>query len=332
MKGQRLHRRSFIAFLGSVPAAWPMAMRAQQAVIPSIGYLHAATPESAAANLPALRKGLSESGFIEGSNLAIEYRFAGNDYNRLEELAADLVRRRVAVIVALGGAVAARAAKAATGGIPIVFAIGDDPVATGLVTRLNRPGGNVTGVTFLSSELGPKRLGLLNQLVPGVGRYAVLVNPNSADAEALTAEARAAAAAIGKQVEFFAATSAAQIDAAFAELARKEVGALVISSNSFFAERRVQLATLAATHHLPTIYYDRRSAEVGGLMSYGANILEAVRQTGIYAGRILKGEKPADLPVMQAVKFEFVINMQTARALALIVPPALLAIADEVIE
>ena len=327
-----MKRRDFITLLGGAAAVWPLTARAQQSVMPVIGYIHAATPETAAGTLPALRKGLNETGFVEGSNIAIEYRFASNDYNRLPELAADLVRRRVAVVVALGGAVAARAAKAATGSVPIVFAIGDDPVATGLVTSLNRPGGNVTGVTFLSSELGPKRLGLLNELVPGAARYAVLVNPNSADAEAITAEARAAAKVIGKQVEFFAATNAREIDAVFAELVRKAAGALVISSNSLFAERRVQLATQAAAHRLPTIYYDRRAAEVGGLMSYGANIPDAVRQTGIYAGRVLKGEKPADLPVMQAVKVEFVINLQTARALALTVPPTLLALADEVIE
>jgi putative ABC transport system substrate-binding protein len=210
--------------------------------------------------------------------------------------------------------------------------MGDDPVATGIVTSLSRPGGNVTGVTFLSSELRPKRLGLLNELVPGTARYAVLVNPNSADIEAITAGARAAAAAIGKQVELFTATSPGEIDAVFGEFVRKGIGAFVVGANSLFSQRRVQLATLAAAHRLPAIYYDRRAAEAGGLMSYGADILDAVRQTGIYAGRVLKGEKPADLPVMQPVKFEFVINLQTARALALTVPPTLLAIADEVIE
>jgi putative ABC transport system substrate-binding protein len=326
-----MRRREFIAGLGSA-AAWPVVARAQPSTVPVIGYLHVGTPEAAAASLPAFRQGLSQTGFFEDRNVAFEYRFASNDYNRLQELAADLVRRQVAVIVTQGGGATARAAKAATDNIPIVFGMGDDPVAAGVVTSLSRPGSNVTGVTFLSSELLSKRFEFLNELVPGTERYAVLVNPNSADSDVLTAGARRAAAAIGKQVEFFLATSDREIDAAFAELVRKGIGALVVANNSLFAERRVQFAILAAANRLPAIYYDRRTAEVGGLMSYGANILDSVRQTGIYAGRVLKGEKPGDLPVMQAANFELVINLQTARTLGLTVSSTLLALADEVIE
>jgi len=248
------------------------------------------------------------------------------------ELAADLVRRRAAVIYASGGAVAARAAKAATSTIPIVFAMGDDPVADGLVASFNRPGGNVTGIAFLAAELGPKRLGLLKELVPAAAHYAVLVNPGNPATERIIAELRAAARVIGKQVEFFTATSNSEIDSAFADLVQRNADALVVGNSSFFVDRSVQLATLAAHHHLPAIYYYRRIVEVGGLMSYGASIEEATYQAGVYVGRILRGEKPGDLPVMQTTKFELVINRQTAKVLGLKVPPTLIALADEVIE
>jgi ABC-type uncharacterized transport system substrate-binding protein len=328
MTGNFMQRRDFITLLGGAAAAWPMAARAQQPAMPVIGYLQASSAQVTA----EFRKGLSEIGYVEGRNVAIDFRAANNQVDKLPELAADLVRRRVAVILASGGAASAHAAQAATASIPIVFYGGDDPVATGLVASLSRPGGNVTGIAFLSAELGPKRLGLLKELVPGAASYAVLVNPGNPATGSIVAELRAAAATIGKQIEFFSASSNREIDAAFADLVRRGADALVIGSSFLFSNRRAQLATLAAHHRLPAIYYDRGATEVGGLMSYGASIADAARQAGIYTGRILKGEKPADLPVMQAVKFEFVINLQTARTLGLQVPPGLLAIADEVIE
>jgi putative ABC transport system substrate-binding protein len=323
-----MRRREFIALLGGA-ATWPVTARAQQPKVSLVGYMHAAAGEPSVA---ALRKGLSETGFIEGRNVTVEVHSANNDYNRLSELAADLVRRRVDVIVAGGGAVSVRAAKAATASIPIVFAAGADPVATGLVASLNRPGGNVTGISFLSNDLGPKRLGLLNELVPSASRYALLINPEAPGTESLTVEFRTAAASIGKQIEVFTASSGREIDSAFAVLVRGGANALVVGSSSLFNSRAAQLTTLAASHHMPAIYYDRRIVEIGGLMSYGADILDATRQSGIYVGRILKGEKATDLPVMRTTKFELVINLQTARVLGLTVSPTLLALADEVIE
>jgi putative tryptophan/tyrosine transport system substrate-binding protein len=326
-----MRRREFITLLGGA-AAWPLAARAQHSSVPMVGYLHVVSPQQTEAVTVAFRQGLSEIGYIEGRNLAVEYRFANNDYNRLPELAADLVRRRVAVIVATGGAVSARAAKAATTTIPIVFVMGDDPIAAEVVASFNRPGGNITGIAFLSTQLGPKRLGLLHELVPEATRYAVLVNPQNPATESIVVELRTAAATIGKKVEVFTASSIREIDLAFADLVRSGANALVVGGSALFTSRRVQLATLATYHRIPAIYYTRPAAEVGGLMSYGANIADATRQAGIYAGRILKGEKPADMPIMQAVKFEFVINLQTARTLGLTVPATLLAQADEVIE
>jgi putative ABC transport system substrate-binding protein len=326
-----MRRREFITLLGGA-AALPVVARAQQPAMPVIGFLHAVSPEADEETVAAFRRGLSEAGYIEGRNVAIEFRWANNQIDRLPELAADLVRRGVAVIVAMGGAVSALAAKAATATIPIVFTVGDDPVATGLVTSFSRPGGNVTGVSFMSMEIGPKRLGILKELVPSAALYAVLVNPVLPSTASIIAELRVAAAGIGRQVEVFTARNIREIDAAFADLVRGGAGALVVGSSSLFNTRRVHLATLAAHHHLPAIYYDRRVAQVGGLMSYGASIVDAVRQSGAYSGRILRGEKPADLPVMRATKFEFVINLQTARTLGLEVPPMLLAQADEVIE
>jgi putative ABC transport system substrate-binding protein len=324
-------RREFAAAIGSA-AAWPIAPRAQPAAMPVIGVLSALFARDAQPALAALRQGLLEAGYVQGQNFAIEYRWADTDYTRLPELAADLVRRRVSVIFASGGAVSARAAKAATQTIPIVFVVGADPVATGLVTSLNRPGGNVTGIAFLSNELGPKRLGLLNELVPGASRYALLVNPDAPGTEALTVEFRAASARMGKQMEVFTANRVGEIDSAFAELVRKGADALVVGSSSLLNRRSVQLATLASHYRIPAIYYDRHIVDVGGLMSYGANLDEADRQAGIYAGRILKGEKPADLPVMQTTKFEFVINLETAKTLGITVPPNVLALATDVIE
>jgi putative ABC transport system substrate-binding protein len=324
-----IRRREFISFVGGATAAWPLAALAQQSATPVIGYLHSGSFE--ARNVAAFLKGLSDVGFVEGRNLSIEYRAAHDQYDLLPELAADLVRRRVSLIYAGGGTVAVSAAKAATQTIPIVFAMGGDPVARGFVTSFNRPGGNVTGVSFLSYELGPKRIGLLNELVPGASRYALLFNPVP-ETESSTAELRGAAARIGKQIEVFTARNVSEIDTAFADLVRRGAEALVVSASSLFNTRRVQLATLAAYYRLPASYDDRRAVEVGGLMSYGASFEDAFRQAGIYVGRILKGEKPANLPVMQPTKFDLVINLTTAKVLGLTVPDRVLAIADEIIE
>ena len=327
-----MKRREFIAGLCGTAAALPLVAHAQPPAMPVIGVLRAQSSDSLDRTVVPFRKGLGETGFVEGRNVAMEIRTADNDYSRLPELAADLVRRRVAVIYASGGSVSALAAKAATASIPIVFSIGDDPVRSGLVASLNRPGGNVTGTAFLTTELGPKRLGLLKELVPGAARYAALVNPDNPATVSITAELRAAANMVGREIEVFTARNAREIDAAFVDIAQRGAGALVVGASVLFPNRSVQIATLAAHHRLPAIYYDRQTVEVGGLMSYGANIMDATRQSGIYAGRILKGDKPADLPVIQTVKFEFVINLQTARTLGLTVPPTLLAQADEVIE
>jgi putative ABC transport system substrate-binding protein len=308
-----------------------MVVRAQQpGQLPVVGFLNAASANQRSG--PAFRKGLSETGFVEGHSVFIEYRAANNDYSRLPELAADLVRHRVAAIYANGGAIIARAAKAATSTIPIIFAMGDDPVADGLVASFNQPGGNVTGIAFFISELGSKRLGLLKDLVPAAMHYAVLVNPGNPATERIIAELRTAARVLGKEIEVFTATNNREIDAAFANLVERGADALIVGSSSLFVDRSIQLATLASHHHLPTIYYDRRIVEVGGLMSYGSDIADAVRQAGIYTGRILKGEKPADLPIMRSTRFEFLINLQTAKTLGIEVPPTLLALADEVIE
>jgi putative ABC transport system substrate-binding protein len=327
-----MQRREFLTLLGGAAASWPLTTQAQQGRIPVVGYLHAVSPELQEPNLAAFRKALAGRGFVEGRNVAVEYRYAHNDYNRLPGLVADLVRRQVAVILALGGAVVTQAAKNANANIPIVFVQGDDPVATGLVASLNTPAGNVTGIAFLSTELGPKRLGLLKELVPAATRYALLVNPLSPTTDLIIADMRAAAASIGREIEVFAASTVREIDSAFAMLVRKGCDALVVGSSSLFATRGVQLATLAALNRLPAMYYTRASVEVGGLMSYGANIPDAVYQGSTYVGRILQGEKPADLPIIQSAKFEFVLNLQTARSFGLDVPPALLALADEVIE
>jgi putative ABC transport system substrate-binding protein len=323
-------RREFITLLGGAAAAWPLAARAQQSAVPIVGYLDLGSPEPSVLLLSAFRKGLSETGYVEGRNGAIEYRWAQNESERLPTLAADLVRRQVAVIVTGDGTSTALAAKAATATIPIVFSTGVDPVQTGVVASLDRPGGNVTGITHMNAELGPKRLGLLLDLVPGAARITVLV-PTGLVSTHTIGDLEAAATALGRQIDFLPAMTSHEIDAAFSSLERKPADALLVSPGPAI-ERRVQIRTLATRHALPTIYPWRDDAVAGGLMSYGIVITDQFRLLGIYTGRLLKGEKPADLPIMRPTKFEFVINLQTARALGLAVPPGLLAIADEVIE
>jgi putative ABC transport system substrate-binding protein len=324
-----IKRRDFITLLGGA-AAWPVAARAQQPTLPVIGYLSLGSPGQSDAVVAAFRKGLSEMGYVEGRNLAIEFRWAQNDFGRLPELAADLVRRRVAVIAAVGTA-GPLAAKALTGTIPIVFSIGYDPVQAGLVPSLNRPGGNTTGIAFMMLELGAKRLGLLHELLPSAQRFAVLVNPGNPTAATMIPDLRAAAA-IGREIEVFYAGTSAEIDAAFATLVQKRADALLVSPQTLFANRRAQILGLAARRAVPAIYGNRADVEAGGLMSYGPILSDSFRQFGIYAGRILKGETPGELPVMRATKFELVINLQTAKLLGIEVPPTLLAIADDVIE
>ena len=326
-----MRRREFIGLLGGA-AAWPLAARAQQAVMPVVGFVYPGVPELSTGIVAAFRKGLNEAGFIEGRNVTVEFRFAYNDNARLPELAADLAQRRVAVIATPGSTPSALAAKAATTTIPIVFGIGPDPVEIGLVASLNRPGGNITGVSSMNAELGAKRLGLLHELLPTAARFAILVNPNNRNAEALTRDAQATASALSREVEILPASNTREIDAAFVSLLQKRADALLVSPDPLFDSRRVQLVTLATHHRLPTIYSFRENVEIGGLMSYGSSAAERDRQVGIYTGRILKGEKAAELPVIRAAKFEFVINLQTAKVLGLNVPQALLATADEVIE
>jgi putative ABC transport system substrate-binding protein len=299
--------------------------------MPVVGFLYSGLPESIANRAAGFRKGLGESGYVEGRNVAIEYRWAQNQIDRLPEYAADLVRRRVAVIAALDTP-AAVAAKTVTTTIPIIFETGSDPVQIGLVAGLNRPGGNVTGVTSMTHELVAKRLGLLHETIPTAMRFAVLVNPNEPDADNIILDLQNAASSIGRQLEFFAARTNREIDAAFANLVLKRPDALFVGSQSLFTNRRAQILTLAARHGLPASYSAREYAEAGGLMSYGTDLVDAYRQGGIYTGRVLKGEKPSDLPVMRASKFEFIINLQTARTLGIEVPPTVLALADEVIE
>jgi putative ABC transport system substrate-binding protein len=327
-----MKRRDFITLLGGAAAAWPVAARAQQGALPVVGYLFPATEEAILA--PAFRKGLSEIGFVEGQNVAIEYRYARNDTLRMPELVADLVRRRVAVIAVTGGAPGALAAKAATATIPIVFEIGDDPVGNGLVASFNRPGGNATGVAALNSELDAKRLGILIELVPKAMRIGVVVRDVSTPA----AQARVrdlptiTSAALGRQIEMFVAPDGPAIEAMFASLSEKRIDALYFTPNTVYPILRVQIATAAARYAIPTIYGDQVMVEAGGLISYGANAAEDWRIVGSYVGRILKGEKPADLPVQQPSKFDFAINLATARLLSITVPPTLLLSATWVTE
>jgi putative ABC transport system substrate-binding protein len=325
-----MRRRHFIAGLGSA-AAWPVVARAQQARMRAVGYLYVGSPETSANQLAGFRKGLSEAGFVEGRNIAIEFGFAHNEPSRLPELADGLVRRRVAVIAAIG-VEPAIAAKAAATSIPVVIAIGGDPVEAGLVTSLNRPGGNITGVSFMGEDLGSKQLGLLHELAPQAARFGVLLHPTARSDTRRIAVLQAAAAAIDGQIEVRAASTIDELDAAFASLVAKRADALVVSPDGFFANRRVQFATLAAYHRLPAIYPQREFPEIGGMMSYGASVADQVRQAGLYVGRILEGDKPADLPVLQPTKFEFVINLHTVKMLGLTIPETLLATADEVIQ
>jgi ABC-type uncharacterized transport system substrate-binding protein len=324
-----MRRRDFFGVLGGA-AAWPLNAHAQQSALPVVGLLEPTSPEAFADRLRAFRQGLRDTGYVEGENVAIEYRWAENQSDRLPALADELVRRKVAVIVAVAGA--AFAAKAATTTIPIVFIAGEDPVKLGLVASLARPGGNLTGINQFNDELAAKRLGLLRELVPGVTRVAVLLDPAVTTTETTLRDVEAAARAIGVQIQVFNASNSHEINGAFATFLRERPDALFVGIGPFFTSRRVQLAILAARHLIPMASGVRAIAEAGGLMSYGSDILDARRQVGVYVGRILKGAKPADLPVVQASKFELVINLQTARALGLTVPPTLLARADEVIE
>jgi len=324
-----MRRREFLG--GCVGAGiWPLSARAQQPALPVIGFLHSTSPDALVDRLRAFRQGLKVSGYVEGETVTIVYRFPENPNDRLPELAADLVRRKVAVISAIGSA--PLVAKAATTTIPIVFIAAEDPVGLGLVASLSRPGGNLTGINLVSAELVAKRLELLRELVPGAARVTVLVNPTSPYAETTSRDAQAAGLTMGLQIQITNASTSRQIDTAFADFVREKPDALFVGNDPFFTSRRVQLATLSARHVIPMISGTREIAEVGGLMSYGSNIADAWREVGVYVGRILKGAKPADMPVVQANKFELVINIQTAKIFGLAVPPSLLARADEVIE
>jgi ABC-type uncharacterized transport system substrate-binding protein len=327
-----MRRREFIALIGGAAVAWPPAARAQQSAMPVVGFIRADTPEAGADVAAAFRKGLSEMGFIEGRNVAIEFRWARNDRDRKSELAADLIRRKVDVIAAPGSAVGALAAKALTTTIPIVFSTGGDPVELGLVESFSRPGANVTGFTDMNSDIVPKQLGLLHELLPGAARYGVLVTRTFAFVDRVIKDAQMAAAAMGRQMEILFAGTDREIDAAFAEMVQKRVEAILVPDDVVLTGRRTQILTLAARHALPAIYGARNWADAGGLMSYGPLVNDKDRQVGIYTGRILKGEKPSDMPVARATTFEFVINLATARTIGVTVPPTMLARADEVIE
>jgi putative ABC transport system substrate-binding protein len=328
-----MRRRDFITLLGGTAAAWPLAARAQQPAMPVVGYLDGGSPDASARYVAAFRKALNEAGYVEGRNVTVEYHWLEGQYDRLPALVADLVRRRVAVIATPVSTPATLATKAATPTIPIVFGVGEDPVKLGLVASLARPGGNATGINFFVQEVVAKRLGLLHELVPKAVRVAVLVNPaNASSTEITLREVREAAPAIGLQIQVLNATTIGEIDAAFATLARERPDALFVAPDSFLNSRRVQFANLAARDRIPAAYPQRDTVLAGGLISYGTDLADTYRQVGVYTGNILKGAKPADLPVLQSTKFELVINLQTARLLGIEVPPGLLATADDVIE
>jgi ABC-type uncharacterized transport system substrate-binding protein len=325
-------RREFITLLGGAAAMWPIAAQAQQAAIPVIGFLHSATSNSYAPMTTAFRKSLNEAGYVEGQNVAIEYRWAESHLDRLPELAADLVRRQVSVIFTGGGSDPSLAAKAATSKIPIVFANGTDPVEAGLVASLNRPGGNITGITFLNNTLGPKEVEAMHELVPKAAIIAVLLNPKLATAASQLKDVEMAARTLGLQVQVLHASTEPDLDMVFASLLQLRVGGLAIGADAFFFSRRDQLVGLATRYSVPTVYPWREAVTAGGLVSYGASVTDAYRLAGIYAGRILKGDKPAELPVQQSTKTELAINLKTAKGLGIEVPTSLLLRADEVIE
>jgi len=329
-----MRRREFIAFafIGSAAVAWPLAARAQQSTLPVIGFLNSASPQPFANYVSGFRVGLKQTSYIDGQNVTIEFRWAEGHYDRLPEMAADLVRRKVAVLVSTGGPPSVMAAKAATATIPIVFTIGTDPIRLGVVTSLSRPGGNITGVNLFATQMESKRLGLLRALIPGVQLIAVLLNPNRPNYAFQVKDVQEPAAAIGQQIHILLASNESDIDKAFATAVQLRAGALLVSSDPFFNSQRDKIVALAARHSIPAIYEWREFALAGGLMSYGTNITDGYRQAGVYAGRILKGEKPADLPVVQSARFELIINLKTAKALGIEVPPNLSAEADEIIE
>jgi putative tryptophan/tyrosine transport system substrate-binding protein len=324
-------RREFVTLVGGTALAWPLAARAQQSAMPVIGFLNSGSAAEWAHLVAVFKEGLSEAGYVEGRNVAVEYRWAQGENEQLPSLAADLVRRQVAVIVATGGATAI-AAKAAAAKIPIVFSGGGDPVALGLVASLNRPGGNATGVNMFTSQLGPKRLGLLRELVPTAALTAVLLNPKGPSSEEQLKDVHEAARAVDQQIHILHASSERELDMTFATLPSLRAGALLVGSDPYFNNQRDQIIALAARYAIPAIYEWREFAMAGGLMSYGTSITNTYRQIGLYTGRVLKGEKPADLPVVQPTKFEFVINLKTAKVLGLAVPNSMQLLADEVIE
>jgi putative tryptophan/tyrosine transport system substrate-binding protein len=324
-------RREFITLLGGA-AAWPLAARAQHPAMPVIGFMSSRSPDDSTHLVAAFRQGLHEAGFVEGQSVGVEYRWAQGQYERLGPIAGELVRRNVAVLVAMGGVPSALAAKAATASIPIVFSVGADPVKLGLVSSMNRPGGNLTGVSVLSTELETKRLGLLHELVPKASLFGVLINPSNLPSVAQARDVEEAARSIGRRVQIIAASSQPELEAAFAALVRQRADALLVGADPFFDTQRDRIVAFAAQQRLPALYQFREYALAGGLTSYGISLPDGYRQVGVYAGRILKGDRPANLPIVQPTKFEFVINLKAAKALGLEVPPMLLARADEVIE